>query len=161
METNLAVLLPEKHILWISESHSKKRIFEKIAIMFENTSGLSRDKTFRMLIDRERLGATSIGNGGAIPHGRLNDIESPLCALMRLQKPMPYGAVSEEENVVQTLFFLITPQGADKIHLVLLSTFAEILSNEDFMQSLGECADATAAHAKIKEWADSHPLQFQ
>ena len=153
----LSDFLPSVHILLGVEWKSKKRIFETVAILFENTCGMSREKVFRMLIERERLGATTLGGGSAIPHGRLDGISKPLCALMRLSAPIQYGAQGEEGSRVQTLFFLAVPEAANKMHLALLGKISQMLTDESFIDNFNRCPTAEAAHDLIAEWENKTP----
>ncbi len=148
----LSDYLPAEHILLGVEWKSKKRVFETVALLFENTCGLSREKVFRMLIERERLGATTLGGGSAIPHGRLDGIEKPLCALMRLCAPIQYGAQDEEGARVQTLFFLAVPEAANDMHLALLGKISELLTDGAFIGALSRCASAEDARVLVAEW---------
>lgn len=148
----LSELLPPAHILLGVEWKSKKRVFETVAILFENTCGMPREKVFRMLIERERLGATTLGGGSAIPHGRLGGITRPLCALMRLNEPIQYGAKDEDGGRVQTLFFLAVPEDANEMHLALLGGISEMLTDGGFVAGLSKCADSTAARDLILRW---------
>ena len=124
MTPNLGELLPAAHIRLGLEMQSKKRVFEAVGVLFEDTCGLSRDEVFRMLLERERLGSTCLGGEGAIPHGRMANLTSPLCALIRLKKPIPYDA--EDGNMVRTMFFLLAPQDAKEEHLCLLAAFSRL-----------------------------------
>lgn len=148
----LSEFLPSAHILLGVEWKSKKRVFETVAILFENTCGMARERVFRMLIERERLGATTLGGGSAIPHGRLEGIDKPLCALMRLIEPIQYGAKDEDGGRVQTLFFLAVPEDANKMHLALLGRISEMLTDESFAMDLSKCANSQAARDLIIRW---------
>lgn len=148
----LSRLLTPAHILWRPDCHSKKRVFEQISILLENIGGLSRETLFRGLIQRERLGTTALGNQGAIPHIRMPGMETPLCALAHLQKPIQYDADDDSNSAVRTMFFLIAPENANETHLHLLAIFSEMLCDDEFMQGLDNCADADAAHRHIADW---------
>ena len=152
MTPNLSELLPAAHIRLGMEMQSKKRVFEAVGVLFEDAHGLSRDEVFRMLLERERLGSTCLGGEGAIPHGRMEHLTRPLCALVRLKKPIPYDA--EDGNMVRTMFFLLAPQDAKEEHLCLLAAFARMLNDADFMARLDQCAEPGDAHALVAEWAD-------
>lgn len=152
----LSEFLPPAHILLGVEWKSKKRVFETVAILFENTCGMAREKVFRMLIERERLGATTLGGGCAIPHGRLEGIDKPLCALMRLIEPIQYGAKDEDGGRVQTLFFLAVPEDANEMHLALLGKISQMLTDESFGIGLSKCADSQAARDFIIGWEDNN-----
>lgn len=151
-EMHLAALLPARQILWHVDCQSKKRVFEKVGILLENIGGLPRDELFSRLIARERLGSTAIGNGGAVPHVRVKELQKPLCALVRLCEPIQYDARRDEGGAVHTLFFLIAPEKANAAHLSLLAVFSEMLLDEDFMRLLAGCADADDAHRSIADW---------
>ena len=151
----LSEFLPSAHILLGVEWKSKKRVFETVAILFENTCGLPRDKVFRMLIDRERLGATTLGGGAAIPHGRLEGLEKPLCALMRLKEPIMYGAQDEEGGKVDTLFFLAVPEDANDVHLGLLGRISGMMRDDAFVAGLAKCDSADAARDWVVQWESS------
>ena len=154
MTPNLAELLPAAHIRLGMEMQSKKRVFEAVGVLFEDAHGLSRDEVFRMLLERERLGSTCLGGEGAIPHGRMENLTRPLCALVRLKKPIPYDA--EDGNMVRTMFFLLAPQDAKEEHLCLLAAFSRMLSDADFMAKLDQCAEPGDAHALVAEWSERH-----
>ena len=144
-------ILPAAHIFVDAAWQSKKRIFEQISIVFENACNIPRDKVFSALMQRERLGSTCIGNGGAIPHGRLEGIHAPLCALTLLQNPIQYG-IGDEGGAVQTLFFLIAPTDTDDNHLQLLGEFSAMLSDTALINDLHQCHNNEAAAAKLKSW---------
>lgn len=152
MTPDLAELLPPAHIRLGLELNSKKRVFEAVGVLFEDAHGLSRDEVFRMLLERERLGSTCLGGEGAIPHGRMQNLARPLCALLRLKKPIPYDA--EDGNLVRTMFVLLAPQDAKEEHLCLLAAFARLLGDADFMTKLDHCAEPGDAHALVAEWAN-------
>ena len=151
MIPDLEKLLPAAHIRLGVELQSKKRVFEAVGVLFEDAHGLSRDRVFRMLLERERLGSTCLGGEGAIPHGRMENLSRPLCALVRLKKPIPYDA--EDGNLVRTMFFLLAPQNAKEEHLCLLAAFSRMLGDADFMTKLSSCAEPGDAHALVAEWA--------
>ncbi len=155
----LSDFLPSGHIMLGVEWKSKKRVFETVAILFENTCGMARETVFRMLIERERLGATTLGGGSAIPHGRLGGISKPLCALMRLSAPIQYGAKDEDGGRVQTLFFLAVPEDANDMHLALLGRISEMLTDGGFIAGLSKCADSQAARDFIIRWESERPSQ--
>lgn len=148
---SVSSILPPEHIFVGASWQSKKRAFEQVSIVFENASSAPRDRIFSALIQRERLGSTCIGGDGAIPHGRLDDIDRPLCALALLQKPIPYG-LGDEGGSARSLFFLIAPSDEDEAHLQFLGLFAEMLSDETLMGALHASGSAEAAAALIAEW---------
>ncbi|MDM5147462.1 PTS sugar transporter subunit IIA [Candidatus Persebacteraceae bacterium Df01] len=151
-EIGIARRLPPAHILLGIDWQSKKRVFEQISIVFENTSGIAREQFFSVLFERERLGSTFIGEGGAIPHGRLGNLKEPLCALVMLKHPIQYGVSDDGGGAVQVLFFLIAPQEANDIHLCILGVFAEMLSDQQLINNLWQCAEPEKVQKIIANW---------
>lgn len=150
--TLVSEILPSEHIFVGADWRSKKRVFEQASIVFENACGVARDKFFSALIQRERLGSTFIGEGGAIPHGRMEEAPRPLCALALLKKPIQYG-IGEDGGAVRTLFFLIAPAGADdKKHLAFLGQFSAMLSDASLVEQLHQCETADAAAELLASW---------
>ncbi|MGI9347215.1 MAG: PTS sugar transporter subunit IIA [Gammaproteobacteria bacterium] len=150
---DIAKLLPPEHILLAIDWQSKKRVFEQISIVFENIIDFPRDRFFTVLLERERLGSTYIGEGVAIPHGCMEELQSPLCALALLKNPIQYGANDHGDGVVRALFFLLAPQNADKIHLSILGMFAEMAVNSELMEKLFASTSPQEAHTLIAAWA--------
>ena len=148
---SVCAILPAEHIFAGAEWRSKKRVFEQACLVFENTGGVPRGKIFSALMQRERLGSTFIGNGGAIPHGRMEGVRNPMGALVLLQKPIQYG-IGEDGGEVRTLFFLIAPENAEEEHLRLLARFSEMLSDAPLVEELHGCADGESAAAALLRW---------
>ncbi|MDE2585769.1 MAG: PTS sugar transporter subunit IIA, partial [Betaproteobacteria bacterium] len=71
----IAKLLPPAHILLNLEASSKKRAFEQAGLLFENNLGIARATVFDSLFAREKLGSTGLGQGVAIPHGRIKGLK--------------------------------------------------------------------------------------
>ena len=145
-------LFPASHLLWQLEgAGSKKRIFEQVCLLLENVHQLPRDELFRQLMARERLGSTSVGQMGAIPHIRTATIKETICVLVHLAKPICYDA-NGSDSQVQTLFFLFAPEETKTIHLQMLALFSEMLLDKVLMEALEQCADAEAAHRRLLRW---------
>ena len=90
--THIADLLPESNIALDVEATSKKRLFEQIGQLFENHAQIARSVVFDSLFARERLGSTGLGQGIAIPHGRIKGLARALGAFVRPLQPIPFDA---------------------------------------------------------------------
>ncbi len=150
----LAQILPLAHVQVNVEASSKKRAFESAGLLFENHLGLARAVVTDNLFARERLGSTGLGQGVAIPHGRIKGLKQPSAALLRLSSPVPFEA--PDNQPVQLLVFLLVPEAASAKHLELLSTIAEMLSDDGFRERLLHADNAAAMHRMVGDWA---PLQ--
>ncbi|MGB7182259.1 MAG: PTS sugar transporter subunit IIA [Burkholderiaceae bacterium] len=134
---------------------SKKRLFEHVGLMFENSHGIERDKVFDSLFARERLGSTGLGEGVAIPHGRIKGLKEPRAAVVRVETPIPFDAPDGEP--VTLLVILLVPENANEEHLEILSELAELLSDETVRESLLTQSDSLQIHQAISSWAPYRP----
>jgi PTS system nitrogen regulatory IIA component len=85
----IAKLLPPANVVVGLEASSKKRAFEQAGLLFENNHGIGRSTVFDSLFAREKLGSTGLGQGIAIPHGRIKGLKDALGAFIRLAEPCP------------------------------------------------------------------------
>ena len=89
---HLSRILPAGNVVLDMLATSKKRAFEQAGLLFENNHGLARALVFDSLFARERLGSTALGQGVAVPHGRVKGLEQALAAFIRLAQPITFDA---------------------------------------------------------------------
>ena len=150
-------LLPPNHVLVGLEVSSKKRLFEQIGLLFENTRQVPRARVFDSLFDREKLGSTGLGYGVAIPHGRIRTLKEPVCAFVRTAQAVPFE--SPDGQPVNLVFAMLVPEHATEAHLGILSELAQMFSDESLRDALLGAQDAQAAHRLITEWSPYAPPQ--
>ena len=95
----ISKLLPPSNIVLDLEVSSKKRMFEQAGLIFENNQGVARSLVFDSLFARERLGSTGLGQGVAIPHGRIKGLREAVAAFVRLGTPVPFDAASVSRSM--------------------------------------------------------------
>ena len=151
----IAKLLPPANVVVGLAASSKKRAFEQAGLLFENNHGIGRSTVFDSLFAREKLGATGLGQGIAIPHGRIKGLKDALGAFIRLAEPVPFDA--PDGRPVSLLFVLLVPEQANEHHLQLLSELAQMFSDRAFREQLLNAPDALAAHALFAQWGSDAP----
>lgn len=151
----ISCLLSTDKIMLNLESSSKKRLFEQVSVLFENESGLQRAATFDSLFQRERLGSTGLGEGVAIPHGRIKGLREPKAALVRLETPLPFDA--PDNKPVSLLIFLLVPEKANEEHLEMLSELADLLSDQGNREQLLNVAEAQELLDFLNAWEPYRP----
>lgn len=134
--------------------HSKKRALEELSkLLTEGQTQLTPGDVFDSLISRERLGATGVGYGIAIPHGRIKGCEKITGAFIKLNQGVDFNSV---DNVpVDTLFALIVPEESTDEHLQILALLASMFNEESFREKLKQTKTAGDIFKLINEW---HPL---
>ncbi|CAG4891040.1 PTS sugar transporter subunit IIA [Paraburkholderia saeva] len=146
----LAKYLPLENVVVGLAVTSKKRVFEQAGLIFENQNGIARSTVTDNLFARERLGSTGLGEGVAIPHGRIKGLKHPLAAFVRLADPIPFE--SPDGQPVSLLIFLLVPEQATQQHLEILSEIAQLLSDREARERLHTEEDREALHRLLTQW---------
>jgi len=141
---HLSDLIAEDAILPGLRSHSKKQVLQDLSERAALLTGLEAREIFETVLARERLGSTGIGNGIAIPHGKLAALPRICGVFGRLVKPVDFEALDDQP--VDLVFLLIAPEGAGADHLKALSKIARVLRHPQTVRELRASRDAAALH---------------
>jgi len=143
----IARLLPETNVALDLELASKRRVFDEAGMIFQHHQGIARSTVFDSLFARERLGSTGLGQGVAIPHGRIAKLAAPVGAFLRLKEAIPFEA--PDGRPVNLLFFVLVPEKATETHLQILASLAEMFADADMRQRLSELPDVASVHREL------------
>ena len=146
----VAKLLLLSNVLPDLAASSKKRLFEQVGLLFENQYGIARGTVFESLFARERLGSTGLGEGVAIPHGRIKGLKDAVGAFVRLAQPVAFDA--PDGKPVSLVFALLVPEQATEKHLEILSELAQMFGDRALRESMSLAADAAGLHQLISSW---------
>ncbi len=148
---NITELLSLDRVTSCDDVGSKKRLLEQISkLLAGSETGHSDSEIFDALVCREKLGSTGLGKGVAIPHGRMPELESPVCAFIKLSTPVDFDASDGEP--VDLVFALLVPEDSTEEHLQVLSTIAEIFSNSGVCAALRACESNDCLMQQLFEW---------
>ena len=148
----IAELLPLANIALDIDVPSKARLFEATGALFAASAGLDAGVVASSLAAREKLGSTGLGQGIAIPHGRIKGLKEARGAFLRLAQPVPFDA--PDGNPVNLVFVLLVPEKATEKHLQILSELAQMFSDKALRELLTRAPDAEALYQLIAAW---HP----
>lgn len=144
------ILTVERTACGISAT-SKKRVLEKLSEMIASAEPhLTPGEVFDCLLARERLGSTGLGQGVAIPHGRISRCSRTLGAFIKLVQGVDYDAIDRQP--VDLLFALLVPHDSTDEHLEVLSNLAEIFSDTKFREQLRASTTGSDAFSLITGW---------
>jgi len=146
----IAKLLPAQNVVLDLDVSSKKRVFEHAGLLFENNQNVARSQVFDSLFAREKLGSTGLGQGIAIPHGRIKGLKEAVGAMIRMREPIPFDA--PDGNPVTLVFVLLVPEKATEKHLQLLSELAQMFSDKALREAMSRAPDAAALHQLVTAW---------
>ena len=132
---------------------SKKQALQELAEVAARLTGLEERTSYEVLLQRERLGSTGIGDGVAIPHAKLAKLDSIFGLVARLDKPMDFEALDGQP--VDLMFVLLAPEEAGADHLKALARIARVVREPGMSDRIRATRDAEALYALLT--SDSAP----
>ena len=132
------LLTPERVRTGLSATTKKSVLDQLAAQIHADRTDLDERAIFSTLLRREQLGSTAVGNGVAIPHGRLSELEAPIGAFTRLAEPADFDAMDDQP--VALVFALLVPDEENSTHLQILARLARMLDDEAFREQLRQAA---------------------
>jgi PTS system nitrogen regulatory IIA component len=128
---------------------SKKALLEWLSGKAAKLTGLSESLVFETILERERLNTTGMGQGVAIPHGRIPGLKRMFGLFVRLEDPVDFESI--DDLPVDLVFLLLAPPDAGSDHLKALARVARLFRNQAVCEKLRASADATALFSLLTE----------
>jgi nitrogen PTS system EIIA component len=151
---DLSDLVQSSAIMPTLKANSKKQLLQLLSEKAAAVTGLPEREVFDTIQQRERLGSTGVGNGIAIPHGKLSGIKQITGVFARLEQPVDFEALDDQP--VDLVFLLLAPEGAGADHLKALSRIARVLRDSDVVAKVRGSRDAAAIHTLLASAPTSH-----
>lgn len=145
---DLSDLIQPGAIIPALKASSKKQLLQILSEKAAELTGLPEREVFETILQRERLGSTGVGNGVAIPHGKLANISKIAGIFARLETPVDFEALDDQP--VDLVFLLLAPENAGADHLKALSRIARMLRDADTVAKLRGTQDAQALYSFLK-----------
>ena len=142
-------ILPLSHILLDSDATSKKRLFEQAGLLLEQETGVPRSEVFDCLFAREKLGSTGLGQGVAVPHGRLGSLETGGRRVHPHQDPSP--STPRRQTRLPRRRAAPVPEDAAGAHLEVLAKLAARFADKSVRESLMQAQDAVQVRRILTE----------
>jgi PTS system nitrogen regulatory IIA component len=130
---------------------SKKQALQELSRRIAELTGQAEREVFNVIQERERLGTTGVGNGIAIPHGKLPDLDRLYGMFARLERPIDFDAI--DERPVDLIFLLLAPESAGANHLKALARVSRLLRDHSICEKLRGSDTADALYALLTEQA--------
>jgi PTS system nitrogen regulatory IIA component len=127
--------------------NGKKQAIQELAARAAELTGQSERAILEVLLQREKLGSTGVGNGIAIPHGKLPKLGRLFGLFARLERPIDFEALDSQP--VDLIFLLLAPEAAGADHLKALARVARLLRDPEITRKLRESGDADAIYAVL------------
>jgi PTS system nitrogen regulatory IIA component len=146
---NISDLLKPEAVVATLKVNGKKQLLQDLSTRAATVVRLPERKIFETLMERERLGTTGVGQGIAIPHGRLAELPAIAGLFARLEQPIDYAAVDNQP--VDLVFMLLAPEGAGADHLKALARVSRLLRNQQVTEKLRAAKSAEAIYAILTD----------
>jgi len=150
---NISDLLRPDAVFASLKVQGKKQLLQELSARAAQQTGLPERRIFETLTERERLGSTGVGQGIAIPHGRLAEVKEIVGVFARLEQPIDYDSVDKQP--VDLVFMLLAPDAAGADHLKALARVSRLLRNQQTCEKLRAATKAEALYAILTEPAAS------
>ena len=146
---DLKELLNPDSFLFIQNPTSKKMVFDKVCNKAFEKYNIDKNLLLNNLIQREKIGTTTIGNGIAIPHIQNEQIIKPCCIVTILSDGLDFDA--SDNNPVDLIVFLILPEVSKPENLQILAQISRLLRNIEITDKLRGCKSEESAFAIISQ----------
>jgi PTS system nitrogen regulatory IIA component len=150
----LDILSPENVI---SDLHgtTKLAVLEELAsALAANHPEILKDRLVDVLLEREKLGSTAIGEGIAIPHGKLPKLAGVLAVFGRSRDGVDFQSL--DGGLTQLFFLLVAPEDASGAHLKALARVSRLLRDKEFRQRLIEADGTESLYQTIRQEDDKY-----
>jgi PTS system nitrogen regulatory IIA component len=143
----LTDLVAPNAIVPMLKANNKKQVLQELAARAAGLTGQSERAILEILLQREKLGSTAVGNGVAIPHGKLPKLGQLVGLFARLARPVDFEALDSQP--VDLVFLLLAPESAGADHLKALARVARLLRDPEIARRLRESQDADTLYAVL------------
>jgi PTS system nitrogen regulatory IIA component len=135
----LSEILEENNIIPELKAREKKGVLEELAdVVYNNDPSIDKGALVKVLVERERLGSTGIGDGVAIPHGKLSGVTNPIVSFGRSKEGLGFDSMDGQPTYL--FFLLVAPENSSGVHLQVLARIAKILKRSSFRKKLMEAS---------------------
>ena len=146
------ILTPSRVAIDIAVASKKGALEELARLVASDVPALTPAQAFDGLVTRERLGSTGLGNGIAIPHGRIDHLQTMVGAFIRTHDPVEFDAIDGQP--VDLFFALFVPSQANDEHLAMLSNLASMFGDDSIVGQLRNAEDISMLHDRLTKPPD-------
>jgi PTS system nitrogen regulatory IIA component len=131
----LSEILKPECIISDLKAHDKKEALEELSqVLTEQDPSLNKGYLLQVLLERERLGSTGIGEGIALPHGKVKKLDRLLISFGRSMEGLGFDSVDEKPAYL--FFLLVAPENSAGAHLQALAKISRLLKDSNFRHRL-------------------------
>lgn len=149
----LSEIIEQKNIIPELKARDKKSVLEELTqVLSRHEPSIDERALIRVLMEREQLGSTGIGDGVAIPHGKLGAIKNPIVSFGRSKQGLDFDSMDGQPTYL--FFLIVAPENSSGFHLQVLAKIAKILKSSAFRKKLMDAATGMELYQTIIEADD-------
>lgn len=134
-------------VLLSVKAKNKRQLLQELSQFAAGITKVNDRTIFDALLERENLGSTGFGNGTALPHGRLPELDKVYVFFARLATPVDFDAI--DGKPVDTLFLLLSPESSGADHLTVLAQVSRLLKDSAMVDKLRDATDKEEVYALL------------
>ncbi len=151
----LAEIIEKNSIVPELKANDKAGVLEELAqVISDHVPSIEKEALVKVLVERERLGTTGIGDGVAIPHGKLKGIGRPIISFGRSKVGIDFESI--DSLPVYLFFLLVATDNSSGIHLQVLAKIPRILKSNTFRKKLMETTTREELYQTIVQADEEH-----
>lgn len=150
----LSDILSKGSVIACAKVGSKRQLLQLLADKAAAAAGADAHAIFETLMNREQLGSTGLGNGIAIPHGKLPGLSGVTAVFARLDQPIDFEAVDDQP--VDLAVMLLAPAGSGADHLKALARVARLMRTDTVVEQLRKTRDAGKLYEILTAPMEAH-----
>ncbi len=144
----LSEIIKENNIIPELKSKDKKGVLEELSqAIYQQDNSIDKNALVKVLMEREHLGTTGIGDGVAIPHGKLNGIDRPMISFGRSKEGLDFESMDGQPTYL--FFLLVAPDNSSGVHLQVLAKIAKMLKSSTLRKKLMEAVSTKDLYQTI------------
>jgi PTS system nitrogen regulatory IIA component len=148
-------MFKKEYIIEELKAKSKRAVLAELSEIFTHYhSGIQSEAMVAVLLDREKLGSTGIGDGIAIPHGKLKGLDNLVIAFGRSREGIDFDSI--DGKPVHIFFLLMAPESSTGQHLKALAKISRMLKDQEFRSSLMSAKNTEELYRKIADKDESY-----
>ncbi|KPJ76460.1 MAG: PTS fructose transporter subunit IIA [Deltaproteobacteria bacterium SG8_13] len=145
----LLEFLPKEAVLADLKAQDKESVLQELAGPVAEIAGVKSHELVKVLMEREELCTTGIGNGIGIPHGKMKLLKSSVIGFGLSRNGIDFESMDARPTHI--FFLLATPENSPELHLKLLARISKILMHDAFREKLMQAQDSDAIYSVIGE----------
>jgi PTS system nitrogen regulatory IIA component len=148
-------MFKKEYIIEELKANSKRAVLGELSEIFTRYhTGIQNEAMVEVLLDREKLGSTGIGDGIAIPHGKLKGLDSLVISFGRSREGIDFDSI--DGKPVHIFFLLMAPESSTGQHLKALAKISRMLKDQEFRNSLMSAKNAEEIYRRIADKDESY-----